>query len=145
MLSLGMQGIESQEIDQRLMGVAIPGSSRAKYIQYSYRAKLGFDGKDIKISQKGEKSYAATIPEFIFIGMDKVEFKVAVESSGLLSFITPELDTAKMINDLLTQDAKQEHIRANRDLLEDQTRSFYTGIVKSIDPNATVEFEFTRS
>lgn len=43
---------------------------------------------------------------------------------------------------MLDDDAKQQHITDNRDLLEDQARAFYGGIIHGIDEEITLEFKF---
>lgn len=94
---------------------------------------------------EGEKRFQITIPAFKFIGHDKAEFKTVVEQSGVLSWATPEIDTAKAITKILNSEAQQKHVNDNRDLLEAQARSFYSGIIRGVDPTIELTFVFADS
>lgn len=144
LLSLGIQGIkEEKQSAKRFLGMEIPGSERAKFIQYAFNAKLGIDGKDVRIVQTGEGKYLVSIPEFIFIGHDDESFKLATEDNGALSWMTPKIDAVEMINDILNDDAEDQYIDSNEAILRDQAMSFYKGIITSVDPTVDVEFEFS--
>ncbi len=122
----------------------IPGSDRVSFLKYEFEAKLGIDGQEVKIRQTGEDAFLVSIPEFIFIGHDNESFKVAAESNDALSWTTPKIDTVKMINKVLDDDAKEQYIDSNEAILRDQAKAFYTGIITSIDSTIVVEFEFRR-
>jgi hypothetical protein len=92
--------------------------------------------------QTGESDLLVSIPGFIFIGHDNESFRSIVEDNGALSWATPEIDTVEMINKILNDDAQGQYIDSNREILEDQARAFYTGIVTSIDPTIAIRFEF---
>lgn len=142
LLSLGVQGIEERAGNSEFLGMDVPGSERATFIQYSFNAKLGVEGKDVAIEQTGEDAYLVTIPEFIFIGHSDEEFKLVAENNGILSFITPEIDSVDMINNILNLDTQKKYIGTNKNVLKDQVKAFYTGIISSIDPNISVSFRF---
>ncbi|MGA4670068.1 hypothetical protein ACPCG0_09770 [Propionibacteriaceae bacterium Y1923] len=142
LLSLGIQGIAEQTQATKVFGVRIPGSSRATFVQYNFHAKLGIEGSDVEIDQTGDDEYTITIPEFIFIGHDKESFRLVTENNGVLSVVTPEIDPVEVINNILNDDAKNEYVAANQEILRDQARLFYEGIITSIDPNLTVKFAF---
>lgn len=61
-----------------------------------------------------------------------------------LSFVTHEIDTLRLTHELLTDDVVAEHIGRARPVLEEWARTFYMNIVTAIDPNVTVEFEYTQ-
>ena len=48
-----------------------------------------------------------------------------------------------MINTILNDDAKDEYVKANQDLLKEQTEFFYSSIITSVDPDIELEFEYT--
>ncbi|HSK32341.1 MAG TPA: hypothetical protein VK903_02540, partial [Propionicimonas sp.] len=85
-----------------------------------------------------------SIPRFIFIGHSNESFQTVVETNGVLSFTTPEIDTAEVITNVLNDEAKSQYIASNNELLRDQAKAFYTGIINAIDPTITVEFEFSQ-
>ncbi|MUH60151.1 hypothetical protein [Bifidobacterium canis] len=142
LVRLGVTGIASQENNSHLFNIEIPGSNRTKFIQYTFDAKLGFEGKDVTIEKTGDSTYTITVPEFKFIGYDNPEYRVAVENNGMLSFGTAQIDSTEMINEIINNDTKAEYIKSNQDLLKDQAKLFYTSIIMSIDPDVKLTFEY---
>ena len=142
LLSLGIQGIAERNEKSVIFGVEVPGSGRATFLQYKFNAKLGIEGKDVTIVPNGEDSFRISIPEFVFIGHDNPNFKLAAENNGALSWFTPEADTIDMINNILDAEAQQEYIDSNEDILRDQATVFYTSIIESIDPAINLTFDF---
>ncbi|TRY16719.1 hypothetical protein FOJ82_15120 [Tessaracoccus rhinocerotis] len=144
LVSLGIQGIAEQSANSEIFGVAVPGSTRTMFLQYSFNAKLGLNGEDVVIEQTGEDGLLITIPEFEFIGHSDEEFRLVTEDNGVTSFVTPEIDPITMINEILNDDAKDQHVEDNDDILTSQAEAFYTGIVSSIDPELDVEFAYAQ-
>lgn len=142
LVSLGIQGISTKKDISVLFGADVPWSDRTSFIQYSFNAKLGIEGKSIDVRKIGENKFLVSIPKFIFIGHDNEEFKLIAENNGILSFVTPTIDKVDMINKILNSDAKSEYITANDEILKDQAKAFYTSLISSIDPTLVIEFEF---
>ena len=142
LLRLSIQGIESESDSGHFFGMEIPGTHRAKYIQYDFKAKLGVDGKDVQVSSTGDHHYTVSIPKFIFIGYDEPTFKLAVEDNGVLSWTTSEIDSTEMVNSLLGSDSQQKYIDSNHDELQEQAQTFYSSIITSVDPDAQIDFQF---
>ncbi|MGO4956173.1 hypothetical protein ACTQ49_02690 [Luteococcus sp. Sow4_B9] len=140
LVSLGVQGIASDEVQRSIRGIEIPGTERIQFVQYSYRAKLGLDGSQVRIEQTGDKAYRITLPDFEFIGHDEAKFQTAVEKNGVLSWGTPQIDTAKVVENILSDEAKDEQVVEHRDLLREQAEDFYTGIVTAIEPDAEITY-----
>lgn len=142
LLSLGIEGLAEKSSNKEVLGVGIPWTDRTQFVQYSYKAKLGIEGKDVKVEQTGEHAYKVTIPRFIFIGHSDEHFKTAVNDNGALSWITPELDAADTVSKILDEGEKKQNISDNRGVLQDQAKDFYMGIIRSVDNNAELEFSF---
>ena len=142
LLSLGIQGISEKTERITFLGVDVPGSERASFVQYSFNAKLGIDGRDVRIVPTGEKQYRISIPEYIFIGHSNEDFKLVAENNGALSFITPENDPVEMINSILSEDAQAEYIENNEEILREQALAFYSGIITGIDPEISITYDF---
>lgn len=142
LMSLGIQGISSKNQKSTFQGIDIPGSERASFIQYSFSAKLGIEGKSVKIAQVAASEYLVSVPKFVFIGHSDVDFRLVIESSGVVSWVTPKIDTVEMVNAILNDDSKDQYIIENSDILKDQAKSFYGRIVSSIDPSISLKFEF---
>lgn len=144
LLTAGLTDIKEERDNQDFFGLFdIPFSDRAVFLRYDFDAKFGIEGKKVDIEPLGNKAYRITIPSFQFLGYDEPEFSVATEANGILSWATPEIDTLKATEELLTDAAVAEHIEGFRPLLEEQAVTFYTRIVSGIEPEATLTFEFT--
>ena len=143
LLSLGIQGISEKSQRSRFLGVNVPGSERASFLQYSFNAKLGIEGKNVSIERVGDNAFKVSIPEFIFIGHDNPTFKLVAEDNGTLSFLTPRTDAVEMINSILNDELQQEYLGTNDEILRDQAKHFYSGLVSRVDPAIRVTFEFT--
>ncbi|MDN5547691.1 MAG: efflux RND transporter permease subunit [Rhodococcus sp. (in: high G+C Gram-positive bacteria)] len=143
LLSMHIQGIKERTQKSTFFGVEVPGSDRAIFIQYTFNAKLGMDGADVLIEKTGEDEFTITIPEFVFIGHDDINLKTATEANGVLSWVTPEIDTVDMANEILGNDERAGYVVSNDAILRDQARAFYDGIIKAVDPAITLLFTFT--
>lgn len=143
LLSLGIQGITEREQGRtRFLGVEVPGSERAAFLEYGFNAKVGIDGKDVRIEQTGDKEFVVYVPKFAFIGHSNEHFKLVAENNGALSWVTPEIDTVEMINNMLNDEAQLTYVDSNEETLKDQAKVFYTGIISGIDPTISLSFEF---
>ncbi|GAA1949860.1 hypothetical protein GCM10009816_08440 [Microbacterium aquimaris] len=121
----------------------LPGSERSVLVRYEYDAKFGIEGKDVAITRTGDGSYLITIPEFVYLGYTNPDLSVAHEENGFLSWTTPEIDTTAVFEELLSEQAVEQHIDGFQLTLEDQAELFYTRIVHAIDPAITLQFHFT--
>jgi hypothetical protein len=142
LLSLSIQGIDAEKRSRSILGQRIPGTGEALYLQYTFAAKLGIDGADVTVTKTGTNAYRISVPPFIFIGYDQPNFEVAVEDGGVLRFVTPDIDKTDAINKILSEKARQTYISSNEDLLKDQTKVFYDGLISSIDPDLVTTYEF---
>lgn len=142
LLSLGVQGIKEETRSREVFGTSIPGTGETVFLQYNFTAKLGIDGAKVNVTKTSEDAYRISIPEFTFIGYEKPTFKVAVEDSSVLSWATPDIDKVDMVTEILNDDARQEYIASNEDLLKEQTAVFYDRLITSIDPGVETTYEF---
>ena len=144
-VGLGQQGIETTKVVQTVWGIEIPGSDRALFVHYSFTAKLGIDGSAVRIKHVDPKTFTISVPAFKLIGFDDFKSSVAVEQNGVLSWATPEIDQTKMTERVLSGENKQKLVQSNLELLKRQTESFYGGIVRAIDPDIDLRFQFAVS
>ncbi len=149
LVTAGMTDVEEERADGLKLAIGdwdfftLPGSERSVLVRYEYDAKFGIEGKDVGITQTGDDSYLVTIPKFVYLGYANPDLSVANEENGLLSWTTPEIDTTEVFEELLSEQAVEQHIDGFRSVLEDQAELFYSRIVHAIDPAITLEFEFT--
>ena len=54
----------------------------------------------------------------------------------------PEIDKAEVITKIMNDQTRQQHVDDNKDLLQEQAKAFYEGIIKTVQPDAVLEFEF---
>ena len=142
LLGLAIQGLATEADARTVLGVDLPGTSRDQYIPYEFTAKLGLDGKDVKIERTDANEYTISIPKFIFIGHSNLDFKTPVESGGLLSWLTPRIDTTRTISNLLSDEAQEVYLEKYNDILKAQAEFFYTRIINGIDTNITLKFTY---
>lgn len=142
LLSLHIEGIARNDKSGAILGVSVPASERTTLIQYSFDAELGIDGSQVEIEPNGTKSFRVKIPEFIGIGFDDPVFEDAIESNEALSWLTPPAVQTRMINNILSDANKQKYIAQNEAALKEQAKAFYSGIIASVDPEITIDFEF---
>lgn len=142
LLSASIQGLHEEKAEATTGRWRIPRSGRTTVIQYSYRAQFGIEGQDVQIEQISADEYSVSVPEFRFLGHSDTNFKTGYVDNSVLSFLTEEIDIAETVTKVLNDETKDQQIEENRDLLESQARSFYTGIVKGIDPEVQLVFEF---
>lgn len=143
LLSASTQGLSEERRASILFGKHVPGSGRTQLVQYSYSAKLGVEGADVEIRETGENEFLITVPEFIVIGHSNADFQTVFDDAGVLSAMTDRIDTASTISGILSEETiADEVISSNRELLEDQARLFYTGIISGIDADVDLEFAF---
>ena len=142
LMSLGIQGLLQKEQSTTLFGKSIPGTGEKVFVVYKFRAKLGLDGQQVQVEETGENAYTVSVPEFMFIGTQEPTFEVPVEDGGILRFVTPDIDQLELVNEILSDDGKDEYIESNLDLLQDQTKVFYDGLITSVVADADVTYEF---
>lgn len=142
LLSLHIEGVARHESNGEILGVAVPASKKTTLIQYKFDAKLGIDGSKVKIEPTVPGSFRVTIPGFIFIGFDDPVFEDPLENSDALSWLTPSAVQTRMINNIQRDENKQKYITQNEAALKEQAKVFYSGIIASVDPEITIDFEF---
>jgi len=142
LLGLGIQGIKNKDESFKIFGKSMPFTGKTMFVQYNFKAKLGVNGAEVKVTKTDENTFLVSVPEFIFIGFDQPKFKIAVEDGDVLSWATPDIDQMEVVNEILNDDARQSYIGDNKDLLQDQTKTFYSSLITSIDEDAVTTFEF---
>ncbi len=142
LLSLHIEGIDRYESNREIFGVAVPTSEKTTLIQYKFDAKLGIDGSRVKIERTGPESFRVTMPQFTGIGFDNPDLEDPLESNNPLSWLAEPAVQTRMVNNILSDENKQKYISQNEEALKEQAKVFYSGIIASVDPEVTVDFEF---
>jgi len=142
--SLRIEGLERADAEGNLFGLALDAGDRTKYIEFGFNAKLGVDGSKVDIVADGEHVYTVTVPEFIFIGHSDEHFEDPIEENGILSWLTPQISETEMVNKILSVERKEKWVASSLQLLKDQSEVFYGTIIKSVDPDAALTYEFAQ-
>ncbi|MET4145462.1 DUF4230 domain-containing protein [Arthrobacter sp. UYCo732] len=142
LLSLHIEGIDRYESNREIFGVAIPASEKTTLLQYKFDAKLGVDGAKVKVERTGPESLRVTIPESKFIGFDNPVFEDALESGNPLSWLAEPAVQTRMVNNILSNENKQKYISQNEEALKEQAKAYYSGIIASVAPEVTLDFDF---
>lgn len=142
--SAHIEGLEREGTDGKILGLSIPSSSRTTYLAYKFDAKLGIEGSEVTIAPvKGkENAYLVSIPEFIFIGNSEPAFDDPIKSNDVLGWLAEEANQSKMTNNILSARNTAEYVQNSKEVLTSQAKFFYTSIIKSVSPDAEVEFVF---
>lgn len=142
LLSLGVQGLKDERRSSTIFGKNVPGTGETVYIEYRFQAKLGLDGSKVTVTKDGDQGLTISVPEFEFIGFEEPTFRVAATDGGPLTWFTPDIDRLELANEVLGDAAKQDYLTSSQDLLRAQTEVFYGGLVKAIDPDLVVSFDY---
>ena len=142
LVQLSVQGIKDKAESATIFGTSVPWSEETVFLQYTFEAKLGLDDAEVEVTETGENSYLISVPEFTFIGYDEPTFEVAATDGGALSWATPDVDQVEMVNEILDDEAKEQYLADNEELLRQQTEFFYDGLIASVAPEAVTEYEF---
>lgn len=142
LLRLSIEGLTDEDRSAAIFGQSIPGTGEKVFLRHSFDAKLGIDGAQVEVTKTSANVYLISVPEFDFIGYAEPSFEVATEDSGVLSWVTPDIDKLEMVNEILNDEAQQAYLASNQDLLEEQTEVFYDSLITSIDPAIVTTFEF---
>jgi hypothetical protein len=142
LLKLGIQGIKQESRSAEFFGQTIPGTGDRLFVKYSFNAKLGLDGEKVEVTSTAPGAYVVSVPEFVFLGFEKPKFEVAVEDKDVLGWAAPDVDQMQMVTGILNGEARQQYLADNDDLLREQTKVFYNGLITSVDPEAKTEFVF---
>ena len=143
LVNLGMSEVFNEEKSSQLFGKNIVGTNRKKFMQATFDAKLGIDGKDVDIESDGKNSYVITVPKFMFIGYNNPNFKLLDENNGVFSSFTSDISETDMINKVLNDKSKQKYVEKYDNLLKQSTKDFYRELAHSIDPDAKLSFKFS--
>jgi len=144
-LALSVTDIYDKTNSRELFGRNIFGSSSTAYIKGTFTAKLGFDGRDVKVREIRKDTYEVYIPEFKVIGTTNSHFEQVIERNGVLSFLTPDVDILEAVNGAKSEDTLSEYIEQNQRWLEDAAENYFNNLVGRFDTDIRLEFIFGKS
>ncbi|MGV3323460.1 phosphoribosylglycinamide synthetase [Streptococcus hyovaginalis] len=144
-LNASIQSVETESDDTELFdAIKLPFSKKKAIIILNYKAKFGIK-QPVKIKKKGEKTYHITVPKFDFIGNELANenaYEVYDKSGELLSIVTDDIDTGKMLTKSLSSKKQKHYLKNYNSMIKESAKGYYGKLFKAIDPNITLEYTF---
>lgn len=143
-LGLSVTDIYDKSQATTFFGLDVPFSEKTSYLKGTFDAKLGFDGKQVKIKQSkvDDNKYTIIIPSFVVVGISNPKFEVVDSKGEMLSFVTENIDTHDLANKAMSDKTLKKYIKMNKEWLEEQSQTYYEGLLRKIDSNIKLEFKF---
>lgn len=143
-LGLSVTDIYDKSQATTFFGLDVPFSEKTSYLKGTFDAKLGFDGKQVKIKQSkvDDNKYTIIIPSFVVVGISNPKFEVIDSKGEMLSFVTENIDTHDLANKAMSDKTLKKYIKMNKEWLEEQSQTYYEGLLRKIDSNIKLEFKF---
>ncbi|MGY3765110.1 hypothetical protein ACWOAH_00930 [Vagococcus vulneris] len=144
LVNLGVSEVLTAKQSIQLFDTDLFGTNKYKYVQAEFDAKLGLDGKKVTIEKTNDNTYKIKIPEFIFIGHSNEKFSVIAENNDILSWVTPDINETQMVTKILNSTAQQKYLKKYHDLLKESTQDFYGSLLRTVNPEAKLVYEFPK-
>lgn len=143
-LGLSVTDIYDKSQATTFFGLDVPFSEKTSYLKGTFDAKLGFDGKQVKIKQSkvDDNKYTITIPSFVVVGISNPKFEVVDSKGEMLSFVTENIDTHDLANKAMSDKTLKKYIKMNKEWLEEQSQTYYEGLLRKVDSDIKLEFKF---
>lgn len=143
LLNVGLQRVESQKTNTKIpwTKIGLPATEKRALIVLNYEAKLGIT-KPVSISKSGDNAITVKVPKFEVIGVEldeKNPYQLYDDSGDLLSFMTEDIDKAKLALKKLSNKSQKEYLISYQDNLKQSAETYYKSIITAINP----EFEVT--
>jgi hypothetical protein len=142
LVTLGVTDILDQTTSKKLFGKKVAFSDKKTFMKATFEAKLGIDGKDVKVTEIGEKEFEINIPKFVFIGYSNPKFEHIADNNGVLSFLTEDIDQAELINKMLDEKGQEKYISQYTSLLKESAEEFYNNLIPSFDKGVKLSFKY---
>jgi hypothetical protein len=142
LVELSVQGISTAEGLPPALVRDLPILQNARIMQYSMKVQLGVEGVDIQTTADHE--FRIAVPAFKWTGMDDFQIDRVFNDDEVLSVFTALPSLTEQQNAIVDDELKQKHLEANQQLLRDQAEFYFTKLARSIDPEATLTFEFAQ-
>lgn len=147
-LNVGAVRVEAQQNNITIpwTNIGVPLTEKKAIIIINYKAKLGIK-EPAKIEEISEKKYKIKIPQYKVIGIEldkEYPYYLYDSSGGLLSIATPNVDTGKLLAQVLSIQEQEKFIDKYTEDMNSSAIDYYTKFFKSMDETIEVEFEFIK-
>lgn len=146
-LNVGIEHVESQTNNTTIpwTKIGIPFSEKKALIILNYQAKLGIKSA-AQVEEIGEHHYKITLPKYEVIGVEldaDDPYQLYDAQGELLSYSTKDIDTGELVTQTLSNKLQEKYLTQYTKQLNDSAKNYYEALFKPIDPDVTLDFEFT--
>jgi len=144
-LNAGVNEIITETKTTQVFGFDVPFSRKTALVILNYTAKFGIKSS-VKVEQIGEKEYKVIVPKFEVIGVELSKdnpYNLYDNHGELLSGITEDVDTGKLVTNQLSSDKQAEYLDKFKSEIKESATNYYKTIFASMDSEVKVTIEFT--
>ena len=144
-LNAGVNEIITESKTTQVFGFDVPFSKKTALVILNYTAKFGIKSS-VKVEKISEKEYKVIVPKFEVIGVELSKdnpYNLYDNHGELLSGITEDVDTGKLVTNQLSSDKQAEYLDKFKSAIKESAINYYKTIFASMDSEVKVTIEFT--
>ena len=144
-LNAGVNEIITESKTTQVFGFDVPFSKKTALVILNYTAKFGIKSS-VKVEKISEKEYKVIVPKFEVIGVELSKdnpYNLYDNHGELLSGITEDVDTGKLVTNQLSSDKQAEYLDKFKNEIKESAINYYKTIFSSMDSEVKVTIEFT--
>ena len=144
-LNAGVNEIITESKTTQVFGFDVPFSKKTALVILNYTAKFGIKSS-VKVEKISEKEYKVIVPKFEVVGVELSKdnpYNLYDNHGELLSGITEDVDTGKLVTNQLSSDKQAEYLDKFKSDIKESATNYYKTIFASMDPEVKVTIEFT--
>ena len=144
-LNAGVNEIITESKTTQVFGFDVPFSKKTALVILNYTAKFGIKSS-VKVEKISEKEYKVIVPKFEVIGVELSKdnpYNLYDNHGELLSGITEDVDTGKLVTNQLSSDKQAEYLDKFKSEIKESATNYYKTIFASMDSEVKVTIEFT--
>ena len=144
-LNAGVNEIITESKTTQVFGFDVPFSKKTALVILNYTAKFGIKSS-VKVEKISEKEYKVIVPKFEVIGVVLSKdnpYNLYDNHGELLSGITEDVDTGKLVTNQLSSDKQAEYLDKFKSEIKESATNYYKTIFASMDSEVKVTIEFT--
>ena len=144
-LNAGVNEIITESKTTQVFGFDVPFSKKTALVILNYTAKFGIKSS-VKVEKISEKEYKVIVPKFEVIGVELSKdnpYNLYDNHGELLSGITEDVDTGKLVTNQLSSDKQAEYLDKFKSEIKESATNYYKTIFASMASEVKVTIEFT--
>ena len=143
-LNAGVNEIITESKTTQVFGFDVPFSKKTALVILNYTAKFGIKSS-VKVEKISEKEYKVIVPKFEVVGVELSKdnpYNLYDNHGELLSGITEDVDTGKLVTNQLSSDKQAEYLDKFKSEIKESATNYYKTIFASMDSEVKVTIEF---